>query len=138
MGIYIKRDRRELARLAAENITDQQSVAMEEIVNGYLQQDIDVEEGDVAFHDAMAAAAGNQVLKAALDLIRQGGQLSPVFGYIRTHVHSQIFTDHYKVYQAIARRDPDARTSDVAAPGKHYGGCTEVLGHGSSKENDLP
>jgi GntR family transcriptional regulator, transcriptional repressor for pyruvate dehydrogenase complex len=99
---------RELARLAAENITDQQLAAMEEIVNRYLESENGVEEGDVAFHDAMATAAGNKVLKAALDLIRQGGQLSPVFGYIRTHVHSQIFTDHYKVYQAIAKRDPDA------------------------------
>ena len=99
---------REIARLAAENISHEQVAEMEKTVSRYLHSENEVEEGDMAFHNALADAAGNKVLKAALDLIRQGGQLSPVFGYIRRHVNSQIFTDHLKVFQAVASRNPDA------------------------------
>ena len=63
-------------------------------------------DGDVAFHQALAEAAGNKVLKAALDLIRQDAQLSPVFGYIREQMHRKVFSDHKQIYDAVAARDP--------------------------------
>jgi GntR family transcriptional regulator, transcriptional repressor for pyruvate dehydrogenase complex len=99
---------REIARLAALKITDEQLEQMESTVSGHLNTENNVEVGDVSFHNALADAAGNRVLKAALDLIRQDAQLSPILGYIRKQVHSKIFSDHLKIYQAVASRNPYA------------------------------
>ena len=99
---------REIARLAAIKITGEQLYRMEKIVANQLNAENNVEVGDVAFHNALAEAAGNRVLKAALELIRQDAQLSPVLGFIRKQVHSKIFADHFKIFQAVASRDPEA------------------------------
>ncbi len=99
---------REIARLAAQRITDEQLNDIKRTVSQYLSTENNKDAGDVAFHNALADAAGNRVLKAALDLIRQDGQLSPVLVYIREQVQSKIFTDHFKIYQAVASRNPDA------------------------------
>jgi len=98
---------REIARLAAINITPEQSARMSVIVNEYESAEGDrVAHGDVAFHQALAEAAGNKVLNAALDLIRQDAQLSPVLGYIREQVHGRVFEDHKKIYLAVAAKNP--------------------------------
>ena len=41
---------------------------------------------DVEFHRLVALAAKNKVLRAAVDLIRQDGQLTPIMEYIRRRV----------------------------------------------------
>jgi GntR family transcriptional repressor for pyruvate dehydrogenase complex len=98
---------REIARLAALNITPEQAEGLWRIVEAYKSAHGDrVADGDVAFHQALAEAAGNKVLKAALDLIRQDAQLSPVFGYIREQMHRKVFSDHKQIYDAVAARDP--------------------------------
>lgn len=97
---------REIARLAAINVCTQQAERMAKIVADYELAGGDrVALGDVAFHQALAEAAGNRVLKAALDLIRQDAQLSPVLGYIREQVHGRIFADHKKIFDAVAAGD---------------------------------
>ena len=97
---------REIARLAALNITPSQVEQLAKIVLDYELAGGDrVAHGDVAFHQFLANAAGNKVLRAALDLIRQDAQLSPVFGFIREQVHSRIFTDHKMVFEAVAAKD---------------------------------
>lgn len=98
---------REIARLAALNITPEQAERLRSIVEAYKSAHGDrVADGDVAFHQALAEAAGNKVLKAALDLIRQDAQLSPVFGYIREQLHRKVFADHKQIYDAVAAGDP--------------------------------
>jgi GntR family L-lactate dehydrogenase operon transcriptional regulator len=97
---------REIARLAALNITPEQVKGMHKIVLDYEMASGDrVAHGDVAFHQVLADAAGNRVLRAALDLIRQDAQLSPVLGFIREQVHSRIFADHKKIFEAVAAKD---------------------------------
>jgi GntR family L-lactate dehydrogenase operon transcriptional regulator len=51
--------------------------------------------------------AGNKVLMAAMDLIRQDGQMAPIFEYIRKHVKSTVVADHRKILYAIASKMPD-------------------------------
>ncbi|MTI94813.1 MAG: FCD domain-containing protein [Firmicutes bacterium] len=100
---------REIARLAAANSSDQQILQMSSLIETYETASTDaVAEGDVAFHELLAEAAGNKVLRAALNLIRQDGQLSPVLGFIRTEVHSRVFADHRKIFEAVKARNPEA------------------------------
>lgn len=58
-------------------------------------------EQDVAFHRILAKASKNKVLEAAMDLIRQDGQLAPVLEYIRKEVHSVVSLDHAKIVKAV-------------------------------------
>lgn len=100
---------REIARLAALNLTSEQAENITLQVKEYESATGDrIAHGDVAFHQALAEAAGNKVLKAALDLIRQDAQLSPVLGYIRTQLHRQVFSDHKKILDAILARNSAA------------------------------
>lgn len=100
---------REIARQAALNITPQQLSLIESIAKpGLASSTKSVVQKDVEFHYLLAEAAGNKVLKAALDLIRQDAQLSPVLEYIRKQVHSQVLQDHFKIFAALKARDPEA------------------------------
>ncbi len=97
---------REIARLAAENITPEQAKGLRVIIEEYESAQGDrVADGDVAFHQALATVAGNKVLKAALDLIRKDAQLSPVLGYIREQLHRKVFSDHKQIYDAVTAKD---------------------------------
>ncbi|MBO8168382.1 MAG: FCD domain-containing protein [Thermoanaerobacteraceae bacterium] len=102
---------REIARLAAINATDEEIQELIDIEK--LQEERQGEcgtsaEEDVRFHRAIARAAKNKVLQAAIELIREDGQLSPILEYIRKEVHSVIAIDHRKIVEAIANRDPEA------------------------------
>ncbi|KKM12306.1 hypothetical protein SY88_03880 [Clostridiales bacterium PH28_bin88] len=101
----------EIARLAAIHATPEEIDTMHHILDVYQRQ---VEEGysgarqDVAFHKALAQSARNKVLGAAMDLIRQDGQLSPVLEYIRKRVKRvTLVTDHRKILEAVERRLPE-------------------------------
>lgn len=97
---------REIARLAAQNITSGQAKELQVIVEEYKSAQGDrVADGDVAFHHALATAAGNKVLMAALNLIRKDAQLSPVFGYIREQLHRKVFSDHKLIFDAVTAKD---------------------------------
>lgn len=107
---------REIARLAAINITPEQVEKLAVIITEYETGEGDrIAHGDVAFHKALAEAAGNKVLKAALDLIRQDAQLSPVLGFIREQVHSKVFADHKNIFDAVAAKDPPAAEQAMVA-----------------------
>ncbi|HHY41285.1 MAG TPA: FCD domain-containing protein [Thermoanaerobacterales bacterium] len=100
----------QLAKLAAMYITDEEILEMEKIIK---RQEIHVKEGisiaddDVEFHKIISKAARNRVLDAAMDLIRQHGQLSPMLEYIRKRVKSTVLLDHKSIYEAIASRNPE-------------------------------
>jgi len=101
---------RELARLAAVHATDAEIRLMESVIREQEQhtaQNQMAAEDDVRFHRLIAVAAKNRVLSAALDLIRQDGQLSPTLEYIRTKVGSRLVVGHGRILKAIAGRDPD-------------------------------
>lgn len=101
---------REIARLAAEKATEEDIRQLNEIISKNLQKLESSQPGadeDVAFHKLLAEISGNKILEAALDLIREEGQLSPILEYVRKKVGSDIVSDHKKVLEAIARRDSE-------------------------------
>jgi GntR family L-lactate dehydrogenase operon transcriptional regulator len=95
----------ELACLAAANRSEADAAQLRDIVErqrqalaaggGAAQEDVD-------FHALIAALAGNRVLGAAIALIRQDTQLSPVLEYIRRRVKSAVYIDHLRLTEAIA------------------------------------
>ncbi|MHB8917404.1 MAG: FadR/GntR family transcriptional regulator [Desulfocucumaceae bacterium] len=100
---------RELARLAAIHATDAEIKLMESVLREqekHTAQNEMTAEQDVKFHRLISIAAKNRVLSAALDLIRQDGQLSPILEYIRTKVGSRLVVGHGQILRAISDRDP--------------------------------
>ena len=99
----------ELAALAAENATEEELQLLNSIVDDQrrtLAAGEMTARQDVDFHAIIARMARNQVLGAAVGLIRQDMQLSPVLEYIRKHVHSQLYIDHDNIRKAILSRQP--------------------------------
>ncbi len=107
----------ELAALAAENTTAEQLANLRSIVEQQrktLVSGLVTADQDVAFHACIASMAGNRVLGAAIALIRQDSQLSPVLEGIRRRVHSMVYIDHAAVCDAIAARDSVAASQAMA------------------------
>lgn len=76
----------QLAKLAAMYITDEEISEMQNIVKRqqmHVKEGISIADDDVEFHKIISKAARNRVLDAAMDLIRQHGQLSPMLEFIR-------------------------------------------------------
>lgn len=100
----------EIAALAAIHATCSELHQLREVVES---QKLRLESGgvaaqqDVDFHALIAQMARNRVLGAAIALIRQDTQLSPVLEFIRKHVNSLVYIDHKKMYQAICSRQPE-------------------------------
>lgn len=100
---------RELARLSAIHATDAEIQLMESVVREqqvFSAQNVLTAEHDVKFHRLIAISARNKVLAAAMDLIRQDGQLSPILEYIRKQVGGKLVVGHDHILQAIRQRDP--------------------------------
>ncbi len=109
---------KETCRLAAEKATDDDLEKLADIVDrhmGLIQNGISGASEDTEFHKTIAKIGGNKFLAAALDLIRQDGQLSPVFEYIREKVGSTVVIDHKKILEALQKRDPGAAEGAMAA-----------------------
>ncbi len=107
---------RETARLCAIHATEKDINRLKEVM---LRQKDHAKDGvvaadDVEFHRIIAEASGNKVLLAAVDLIRQDGQITPVLEHIRREVKSTVAADHETILSAIEERDPKkAETSMV-------------------------
>lgn len=98
----------ELAALAACNATAEELKMLNEIVADQrrtLAAGEMTARQDVDFHAIIARMSRNQVLAAAIGLIRQDTQLSPVLEYIRQHVHSKLYIDHDNIRKAILGRN---------------------------------
>lgn len=99
----------ELAALAAANATIAEVEKLDSIIEEQRQT---IAAGgaaaqlDVDFHALIAQMARNRVLMAAVALIRQDDQLSPVLEHIRKQVNSAAYIDHRKIYQGIAGHSP--------------------------------
>jgi len=99
---------KETCRLAAEKIADEDLEVLADTVKRHqdlIQKGVSGAKEDTDFHKTIARIGGNKFLAAALDLIRQDGQLSPVFEYIREKVGSTVVTDHKKILEALRKRD---------------------------------
>ena len=101
---------RELARLAAIHATAEEIKAMWEVQkfqSETFSQNLGAAEQDVQFHRLIAIASRNPVLRSAIEMIRQDGQLTPILEYIRKKVQSVIAHDHAQIILAIERREPE-------------------------------
>jgi GntR family L-lactate dehydrogenase operon transcriptional regulator len=108
----------ELAALAAQNATEEEHQLLNTIVDDQrrtLAAGEMTARQDVDFHAMIARMARNQVLAAAIGLIRQDTQLSPVLEYIRKHVHSKLYIDHDNIRKAILGRQPAQARQAMAA-----------------------
>jgi len=97
-----------LASLAAKNATPADIVSLTTILNRQktmAETDLIAAAEDVAFHAELARIAGNKILAAAIGLIRQDHQLSPVLETIRRKVGGKIYIDHNRVFEAIRERN---------------------------------
>ncbi|MDF2875687.1 MAG: hypothetical protein K0R22_2370 [Sporomusa sp.] len=87
----------ELAYLAAQNATPEEVRALQAALTAE----------DVEFHNIIVNMAQNRVLAAAVSLIRQDTQLSPVLEHIRLQVHSLVHVDHQKIAESIGSGNGD-------------------------------
>jgi GntR family L-lactate dehydrogenase operon transcriptional regulator len=102
---------REIARLAAKNASEEEIKELWQIQNlqkaRVAHSKGGAAEQDVAFHRVLARASRNKVLEAAMNLIRQDAQLTPVLEYIRQEVYSIVSLDHANIAKAVELRDAD-------------------------------
>lgn len=100
----------ELAYLAAKNATKQELTSLKNVL-GRQRHMLECGDGaaaeDVDFHNIIAVMARNRVLAAAVALIRQDTQLSPVLEHIRLQVHSLVYVDHQKIVENIVEGKAD-------------------------------
>ena len=100
----------ELAYLAAKNASKLELASLKAILD---RQRYMLECGDgaatedVDFHNIIALMSRNRVLAAAIALIRQDTQLSPILEHIRLHVQSLVYVDHQKIVENIANGQAD-------------------------------
>jgi len=102
---------RETARLAAIRATGDDIEQLKRVIEKHemsVQAGIVGAEEDVRFHKLIGQIAGNKVLLAALDLIRQDAQLNSVLETIRKYMSSTVVADHKKVIKAISAGLPEA------------------------------
>lgn len=100
----------QLAKLAASNITPDEIKQVQTIIDRqqrHVDQGQSIAQDDVDFHSIIAKIAGNRVLDAAMALIRQHGQLSPIFEHIRKEVKSGVVLEHKEICKALISKDPE-------------------------------
>lgn len=101
---------RELARLASLNATEREIKQLEAVLQEQEQlapkNEMSAEQ-DLNFHRLIASAAKNKVLAAALDLIRQGRQMTAILEFIRKEVKGNLAVEHARIMRAIINRDPE-------------------------------
>ncbi len=102
---------REIARLAAHNISSEELEHLRTCVADHMlhfEQGMSVSHDDLLFHRIIAKASRNRILEAALELIRQNWQYTPVLAFIRTQVNKNVVPDHQRILAALESRSPEA------------------------------
>jgi len=107
----------EVARLAALRAPADLVEQMAQVVNHHQAQVASQMTGwheDASFHRLLAQAAGNRVLLAASELVREEGQLSPVLEYIRGRVGGVMVADHRAILEKVIARDSEGAQQAMA------------------------
>ncbi|MDI3534019.1 MAG: GntR family transcriptional regulator, transcriptional repressor for pyruvate dehydrogenase complex [Thermosediminibacterales bacterium] len=101
---------RTTARLAAENITQEEIAELERILetqeNNYRMHK-SISQNDLDFHKAIARASRNKVLETLYHIISLSGQQSEIFEYLREKVGAPYMVSHRKILEALKKGDPD-------------------------------
>lgn len=107
----------ELAYLAAKNASPEEVKRLHAVI---ARQKMDHagkgSDDDVEFHTIIADMARNRVLAAAITLIRQDVQLTPVLEYIRMHVHSLLYVEHQKIVDNITASNAEGAKAAMIEP----------------------
>lgn len=107
----------EVARLAALRADPVLMGEMEQVVGRHQAQVAAQRTGwceDTSFHHLLARAAGNRLLLAASELVREQGQLSPVLEYIRRRVGSVMVADHRAILERVRAGDAEGAARTMA------------------------
>lgn len=107
----------EVARLAALRATAGLLEQLAQLVNQHQAQvaaHLTGWQEDASFHRLLAQGAGNRLLLAASELVREEGQLSPVLEYIRGRVGSVMVADHRAILEKVVARDPEGAQQAMA------------------------
>jgi DNA-binding FadR family transcriptional regulator len=97
------------ARLAAENITEEEIAKLERIIEKQDQNyknNQSITKCDLDFHKTIARASRNKVLETLYHIISLSGQQSEIFEYLRERVGAPYMVSHRKILEAIKERDP--------------------------------
>lgn len=100
----------ELAYLAAQNAAPEDVKVLSEIISrqqSLSEAGVEASQEDIEFHAYIAKMAHNRILETAISKIREDTQLTPIFEFIRKHVHSKIYIDHQNILDAIIKQDAD-------------------------------
>jgi GntR family transcriptional repressor for pyruvate dehydrogenase complex len=98
-----------LAGLAAERATTEEIADIGRTVQemrGCLARGESILESDMAFHAAIAAAAGNEALAEAVELLRNLMRQWIYYKLLSPDVAPAVLKRHMAIYRAIARRQP--------------------------------
>ena len=102
---------RETARLAAQNITEQEIQQIDAILlrqEDRYKNKQSIAEDDISFHKAIAKASRNAVLDSLYSIISTYGQQSRLFEKIRAQVKSPYMISHRDIFNAIKNHDEKA------------------------------
>jgi GntR family transcriptional repressor for pyruvate dehydrogenase complex len=112
----------QIAHLAAQRITDKELQKMQSLISAYtknMRDGLPVYFYDQAFHDAIAAATGNQSLTLLMDqmheLLRESRDEA-----LQSPVRSaKSLEDHQKILEALSMRDPERAREAMTDHLKH-------------------
>lgn len=95
---------RETARLAAENITNEELSNICSILEEQREKhkmDQSVADCDISFHRAIAKASRNKILETLYMMLFSYGQQTTLFEHVRKHVNAVYMTSHTDIYEAL-------------------------------------
>lgn len=101
---------RETARLAAENITNEELSAIRNILDEQRnkhKKGESVADCDISFHRAIAKASRNKVLETLYMMLFSYGQQTTIFEHVRRQVNAVYMTSHTDIYEALKKHDSD-------------------------------
>jgi GntR family transcriptional repressor for pyruvate dehydrogenase complex len=101
---------RETARLAAENITQEELDAIEKILEEQREKHKkgdSVAHCDISFHRAIAKASRNKVLETLYLMLFSYGQQTNIFEHVRKQVNAIYMTSHVEIFEALKNHDAE-------------------------------
>lgn len=109
---------REVAYLAARRASKTAIARLQDLIERQRrrvkQGELGIEE-DVAFHEQIALASGNEIFALIIPTLRSNEQYNYLVSFIRRAVGSRLVVDHGRIFDAIRRRDPDTAKAEMDA-----------------------
>jgi GntR family transcriptional repressor for pyruvate dehydrogenase complex len=109
-------------RLAAERITDQQLLRLDEIVR-QLRSAVDDADRfstlDIEFHELISEAAANFLLAQFMKIIGTLGKQSRALTGAARSFRQRVLRDHHQIVEALVAHDPDAAANAMRSHLEH-------------------